>query len=1680
MFFIKDSWPTMTNRSIPLTFIALCLFFISNINAQVITPYSNTADTCATVLLENCNDSVTEKSLRWTDDGTNDGNYQDDRLRSDTIEFCPKDQWHRVQVVFSDFDLDEGDTLYAFDGNKKEVREKLAILTSGANPNVKNRARLVGIGSGSGVGVYNAFGGWIDASCSPWLNPSGCLTFIFKTDDDNNKGAGWDAWVDCSERELEFSKEIVPDTRLKCEDTYVTKTILAPYVFACGDTLDFCQDTVRMLIQNQHGVTCVDTCLSRRNLHISTYTGDFSIGQYSVEFLLKADPVKSTKSYFAVQAPSLVCNDDLNVPLGAACMAVITPDDLLEQPCDTIAGSLYFNITITLGSGKDQVVLKTTGHDNMGKVTYPVVTVDDIKKAGLTVCGGTATARIERIYYADRDGDGKPDFPTTLECDNGIQSLYCETTLNFSDQDKPWIDIVNAPDTLIACDTTGLAKLLAAKGIDNCDTEVAVSYTVTMDETDPCFKNNGTPDTTHATVVFSATDDCGNTGTASKRITIIRPDLQNPLYIAKTKNVLADCAADAADYYAPGLKIGVWENNEFKVRDTITLSTEDYVCGYILIKSEEVIPATDCGKKKYIYWDALDWCESAEGPSRIDTTFIEYIDTIAPMFAMGEGMSIEIELDHFSCTYDASKISKPIATDNCDENPNVRLDMVSRIEDGQIWPITEFYKWAELDCDSFEFKWVVADDCHEQPLNDTLKQIVVIKDVTKPSAHCVDQLNVSVPNEWGARVYVDDIDAGSYDACGIASRLIRIKGTDDEFAEYVTIGCEYVHPDLQIEMKVTDHKGNYNICWLDVAVEDKINPYCEPLQDVLGDCEEYHSGSLGESTDVDEDLKMEEDEYVVLKDELLDLYNGHFGNPATLEICEDNLKGANCGTLTFHQEYQLIQWPCGEAKIKRRYRAVDWSGNTSNWIVQNITITAKQSWKVTFPADWEGKCGDMAPAEAITILNGNCDILGYEVTERQFDIPGDACFKIERTYHVINWCKYVAGDDPVEIGRVEGDHGFADSLMITSEGNENYGYWTYIQVLKIHDDEAPVVTVINPEPCINGIEFDAIPYGEEDNTPGAAPFECDEEKTWTAVATDCSANINWIGKLYNVATGELVAESTSDELTYIVSNKETYYAEFWAYDNCGNSAGAKGEEIKFWDCRKPTPYVLNGVVIELMPTGMVQIWASDLDQASFDNCTDQSDLDFRIWADFMGAEPTDLLGVLNLGRVATFNCFQLGNNNVNIYAIDEEGNWDFAKTFVLVQDNMDACGSLEPESGGMVAGQITNPSGETVEDVEISITGGMEETMTTGSDGKYMFQVPAGEDYTVTPTKDIDLLNGVSTFDLVLISKHILGLTTFDSPYKYIAADVNKSGTITAFDMVQLRQLILNIRADFPSNDSWRFVDAAYEFTTNNPANEAFGEMYSINNHSEDMENMDFIGVKIGDINGNAQANSLLGAESRNTFGTLTLTTADRFVEVGELVTVTFNAQAIEQIQGYQFTLDFAGTKATVLEGTAKAANFNTVQIDRGKIAASWNGETTANQSLFSLTFNATANGLLSELMNLNSTITPAEAYNQAGELLKVELAFTNTISADFVLSQNTPNPFNGETVIDFNLPVAGQATLQVMDAQGKVLKAIQASYPKGQNTITLKANELGATGVLYYQLSSANHVATKKMIIIE
>ena len=346
-------------------------------------------------------------------------------------------------------------------------------------------------------------------------------------------------------------------------------------------------------------------------------------------------------------------------------------------------------------------------------------------------------------------------------------------------------------------------------------------------------------------------------------------------------------------------------------------------------------------------------------------------------------------------------------------------------------------------------------------------------------------------------------------------------------------------------------------------------------------------------------------------------------------------------------------------------------------------------------------------------------------------------------------------------------------------------------------------------------------------------------------------------------------------------------------------------------------------------------------------------------------------------------------------------------------------------------------------------------------------------------------LNGVTTLDLVKINKHILNVELLDSPYKMIAADANNSQGITTLDMVQLRKLILLIDAEFSNNTSWRFVDASYVFPDpSNPWAEAFPEVINLNNVTIDELTNDFVAVKIGDVNASASANELLGADDRTMNGVLTLAAQDRALTAGEVFTVEFTAENFDNF-GYQFTMNFEGMEFVALgEGLATDENFGLTMLSEGAITASWNSSEavrlSADEVVFSMTFEATTDVQLSEALSISSRYTVAEAYASNGDMQDVAIAFNGVEATGFELYQNTPNPFAQTTTIGFNLPTAQAATITISDLSGKVVKVIEGDFAKGYNQVELTRNEVNASGILYYQLETATDSATKKMILID
>ena len=73
---------------------------------------------------------------------------------------------------------------------------------------------------------------------------------------------------------------------------------------------------------------------------------------------------------------------------------------------------------------------------------------------------------------------------------------------------------------------------------------------------------------------------------------------------------------------------------------------------------------------------------------------------------------------------------------------------------------------------------------------------------------------------------------------------------------------------------------------------------------------------------------------------------------------------------------------------------------------------------------------------------------------------------------------------------------------------------------------------------------------------------------------------------------------------------------------------------------------------------------------------------------------------------------------------------------------------------------------------------------------------------------------------------------------------------------------------------------------------------------------------------------------------------------------------------------------------------------------------------MVSLTFQATTDIKLSEVLTINSRYTKAEAYNNDYEVMDVNILVegTNGVTTQTELYQNRPNPFSNETTFGFYL----------------------------------------------------------------
>jgi len=431
----------------------------------------------------------------------------------------------------------------------------------------------------------------------------------------------------------------------------------------------------------------------------------------------------------------------------------------------------------------------------------------------------------------------------------------------------------------------------------------------------------------------------------------------------------------------------------------------------------------------------------------------------------------------------------------------------------------------------------------------------------------------------------------------------------------------------------------------------------------------------------------------------------------------------------------------------------------------------------------------------------------------------------------------------------------------------------------------------------------------------------------------------------------------------------------------------------------------------------------------------------------------------------------------------------FKQRIVLTTKNGTFCDVCDAKP--FVNGVVRTEWGEPVEFVEVYLSGDEHKDMKTNIKGKYEFNpLKPNHHYTITPLYDDGHRNGLSTLDAYLIQRYLLGENTLNSPYKLLAADVDNNGKITSMDIVELRRLIMADMDFFKSNTSWRFVDSTYRFANSKaPWKEAYPEVIGIDNLERALLGLNFVGIKVGDVNESVQPNSNTAATPRSMGSNFELKALDQYLKAGNTYEVALSAADLAKLKGYQFTLEFDPTAlqlADVVYGLAKTENISVRHAGQGMITTSWNalqGLASNSGALFTLKFKAIADGQLSDLLKISSKLTQAEAYDENLETMNVKLKFDalSTTKPEFVLYQNAPNPFNEATIVRFHLSQPAVGSMRFFDAQGRMLYTVDGEFKRGLNEVSVTRENLqGASGLLLYTLEVDGKMVTKKMNVLK
>lgn len=735
---------------------------------------------------------------------------------------------------------------------------------------------------------------------------------------------------------------------------------------------------------------------------------------------------------------------------------------------------------------------------------------------------------------------------------------------------------------------------------------------------------------------------------------------------------------------------------------------------------------------------------------------------------------------------------------------------------------------------------------------------------------------------------------------------------------------------------------------------------------------------------------------------------------------------------------------------------------------------------------------------------GNCNFnVGVSVKDQKFNTNSTGgCYKVLRTWKLLYWCDY----DPNWPAPYYIPNPSNTDVGPTVMGNtDNHGYLQYTQIIKVIDTDPPVFINCPVDP----ITFCDLTNNDPTQYHSGWTDYCEGPVNLTAKVKDaCSGTDIMISyrlflDLDNNGSMETYITSSSPSAWPIVTTFQgdtvcakidfptgfglpygTHKIEWIANDNCGNQTICKYSFI-VKDCKPPTIVCMNGLSINIMQTGMITLWDTDFLQYAYDNCTPDNQIKFAIRKAGTGT------GFPQGNHSVTFDCTELGKQYVEVWVEDAYGNADYCLTYVIVQDNIGACPPSTPFKG-----TIATYQSKAVPGVQVGILKNNQTVGTAQTDDLGQYQIgsqTAGCNYKLVPTLNTLPKAGVNTLDALLISGQLDDVLPLPTPYQWLAADVDKSGTLTASDVNALIKVILGLQDDFPGNTSWQFVPNSYNFpdplnpwSAPVPGSLTFCLSGNIN------FNPNFVAVKTGDVDASAipdpfAPDALDRTDQKNN---AIFYSNDQEFEVGDEVRADIITPDLGNIAAFQFTLDYDPSVLTsaIVEPDFVSSPFIATPAE-AHVTTSWHNSVLLNPNIqgknahykaFTLVFTALKNGKLSDVLHMSSAITEAQAYTRQLETLDAELQFKPGLptkkTADLLSVR--PNPVRDRFTAAYYVPEAGVVTLRLTDATGQIIKSVQTQEAQGFHETELELGSTTLPGMLFLHLEGPGGTDVQRVMV--